>query len=288
VPIRNAFTVDLEDWFQGLTSTSARPERWGGYEPRIEANTDHLLGLLNEHGVRVTFFVLGPVAVQYPDMIRRIDAAGHEIGVHGYWHLKIHRLTPERFAQELDLALEVLAPLVSQPIIGHRAPYFSIDGRSLWALDVLREKGFRYDSSFFPTRNMLYGYPQAPRFPHTLGSAAAGRGLVEFPASTARWAGVNWPIAGGFYVRSLPYALVQQGIRQLNRQGQPAILYMHPWELDTGQRFYQVTLRERLTHYHGRRSLEGKLRRLFADFCFAPVRHLLDMKVPGAHDSDRF
>jgi polysaccharide deacetylase family protein (PEP-CTERM system associated) len=276
VPIRNAFTVDLEDWFQGLTSTSARPERWDGYEPRVEANTDRLLALLDEHGVLGTFFVLGPVAVQYPDLIRRIDAAGHEIGVHGYWHLMVHRLTPERFAEELDLALEVLAPLVTRPIIGHRAPYFSINGQSLWALDVLREKGFRYDSSFFPTRNMLYGYPQAPRFPHMIGNPSDGNGLAEFPASTARWAGVNWPIAGGLYVRSLPYAVVRQGIRQLNRQGQPAILYMHPWELDTDQHFYHVTPRERLTHYHGRRSLEGKLHRLFADFCFAPVRHVLD------------
>lgn len=275
--LANSFTIDLEDWFQGLTSTNARPQEWDRLEPRVEANTDRLLALMDEYQVHGTFFVLGLVAERYPDLIRRVAAAGHEIGVHGHEHLMVRRLTPERFGQELDRACDALGRLASaappgqeRPIAGHRAPYFSINGESLWALDVLRERGFRYDSSFFPTRNMLYGYPQAPRFPHRLAN-----GLVEFPVSTARWLGMNWPIAGGFYVRTLPYAVVRQGIRQLNRQGQPAILYVHPWELDTGQHYTQVTARERLTHYHGRGTLESKLRRLFTDFKMAPLGDLL-------------
>ncbi len=280
--VTNAFTVDLEDWFQGLTSTNRQADEWHRHEARVEANTDRLLALLDEYGVRGTFFVLGLVAQQYPDMIRRIDAAGHEVGVHGYWHLMVRRLTPQRFGEELERALETLTPLVSRPIIGHRAPYFSIDGSSLWALDVLADKGFRYDSSFFPTRNMLYGYPDAPRFPHRAGT---GGRLIEFPVSTARWAGINWPIAGGFYVRTLPYALVRLGIQQLNRQGQPAILYVHPWEMDTGQRYKRVTARERLTHYHGRRGLERKLRRLFTDHSFAPLGEMLHLAQ--APDSQR-
>ena len=267
--LANSFTVDLEDWFQGLTSTNARPEDWPGLEPRVEANTDRLLALMEEYRVHATFFVLGLVAAQYPDLIRRIVAAGHEIAVHGYGHLKVRRLTPARFAQELDRACDVLGPLAGRSLAGHRAPYFSINGDSLWALDVLQEKGFRYDSSFFPTRNMLYGYPQAPRFPHRLDN-----GLVEFPVSTARWLGINWPIAGGFYVRTLPFSIIRQGIRQLNRQGRPAILYVHPWELDTGQRYSRVTARERVTHYNGRRTLENKLRRLFAEFAIKPLGEL--------------
>jgi polysaccharide deacetylase family protein (PEP-CTERM system associated) len=274
----NAFTIDLEDWFQGLTSTNPQPERWDSYEARVEANTLRLLALLDGFGVRATFFVLGHVAARYPDLIRHIAGAGHEVGVHGYWHLKVHRLTPERFVAELDRALEVLTPLVSQPIIGHRAPYFSINGQSLWALDVLLEKGFRYDSSFFPTRNMLYGYPDSPRFPHRLGPG----GLVEFPVSTAQWLGISWPIAGGFYVRVLPYFVVRRGIRQLNRQGQPAIMYMHPWELDTDQDYRRVTLRERVTHYHGRRRLDRKLRQLFTEFKFSPLSSLLDSEMSTA------
>jgi len=189
----NAFTVDLEDWFQGLTSTNSRPSTWGLLEARLEKNALRLLALLDEYGVRATFFVLGHVAKHYPDLIRQIDAAGHEIGVHGFWHRMVHRMDPQQFAQELDSALEMLTPLASRPILGHRAPYFSINGRSLWALDVLRQKGLCYDSSFFPTRNMLYGYPESPRYPHIIES----RELVEFPVSTVRWGGLNLPIAGG-------------------------------------------------------------------------------------------
>jgi polysaccharide deacetylase family protein (PEP-CTERM system associated) len=269
----NAFTVDLEDWYQGLTSTNRQPERWPAYEARLAENTEHLLALLGERGVRATFFVLGPVAEQYPDLVRQIDAAGHELAVHGYWHQRVDRLDPERFAGELDRAVQALSPLASQPVVGHRAPYFSIDDHSLWALEVLSESGFRYDSSFFPTRSMLYGYPGAPRFPCRVGERGE---LVEFPVSTARWLGVTWPMGGGFYVRALPYGVIRAGIRQLNRQGQPAILYMHPWELDTEQDFRQVTLRERVSHYHGRQGLEKKLRRLFGEFSFSPLRELVD------------
>jgi polysaccharide deacetylase family protein (PEP-CTERM system associated) len=287
----NAFTVDLEDWYQGLTSTNPYPEQWASYEARLEGNTDRLLDLLDEHGVEATFFVLGHVAGQYPDLIRRIDAAGHEIGVHGYWHDKVHRLTPDQFAAELERSIQVLEPLVSRPIVGHRAPYFSINKHSLWALDVLLDMGFDYDSSFFPTRNMLYGYPEAPRFPCRPAASGAddarrgGRGdlgssLVEFPVSTARWLGANWPIGGGFYVRASPYAIIRAGIRQLHRQGQPAIMYVHPWELDTEQRYSKVTLRERVTHYHGRRGLVAKLSSLFQDFTFVSLRRLLDL-VPA-------
>jgi polysaccharide deacetylase family protein (PEP-CTERM system associated) len=291
VKIVNAFTVDLEDWFQGLTSTNPHPEAWATYEARLEGSTARLLALLDKHDVKATFFVLGHVADQYPDLIRQLDAAGHEIGVHGYWHQMVHRLTPERFAAELDRALEVLTPLVRQPPIGHRAPYFSINGQCLWALDVLRDRGFRYDSSFFPTRNMLYGYPEAPRFPCRVGNEGSshrgdgGDMLVEFPVSTARWLGINWPIGGGFYVRALPYGIIRSGIRQLHRQQQAAILYMHPWELDTEQHYDKVTLRERVTHYSGRRRLNQKLERLFGEFAFLTLRDLLDQGWQGHRES---
>ena len=271
--MRNAFTVDLEDWYHGLTSTNRWPDLWPELESRVEGSTDLLLEVLAEHDVRATFFVLGAVAEQHRDVVRRVVGAGHEIGVHGYGHADIHRLTPERFADEIDQALGVLAPLVNEPIIGHRGPYFSINHDSLWALDVLRERGFRYDSSFFPTRSLLYGYPEAPRWPHRIGT---GDGLVEFPISTVRVGGFNWPVAGGFYTRALPYELVRRGIEGLNRQGHPAILYIHPWELDTGQRYNQVTPRERVTHYHGRRGLENKLHRLLADFDFFALSDLLN------------
>lgn len=271
--VKNAFTVDLEDWYQAVTSLNAYPEAWARYESRIHINTERLLTLLDEFKIKATFFVLGCVAEDYPELIRKINNAGHEIGIHGYRHRMIHRLTPKGFAAELDSALEAVLPLVSQEIIGHRAPYFSINARSLWALDVLREKGFRYDSSFFPTRNMLYGYPDAPRIPHKPGDDD----LVEFPLSTVRWGGVTWPIAGGFYLRAFPYYIIQKGIQELNQKGLPAIMYVHPWELDVDHRYNQVTPREWIVQYIGRGKLENKLRRLMSEFKFTSLGDLLDI-----------
>lgn len=275
-PIVNAFTVDLEDWFQAVTSLNARSAEWGRFEPRVELNTYRLLGLLGEYGVRGTFFVLGEVARAYPRLIRSIAAAGHEIGLHGDRHRNIHRLTPATFAAELDAALAAIRPLTDRPVIGHRAPYFSINDRNLWALDVLWEKGFCYDSSFFATRNTLYGYPGSPRFPHRTNH---GR-LVEFPVSTVRWGRLTLPAAGGFYLRLMPYAYTAAAIRRIHREGQPAVLYLHPWELDAGHRYNRVTAREWIVQYTGRASTEAKLRRLFSEFRFAPLGQLLEEMLP--------
>ena len=234
--------------------------------------TERLLVILREYGVHATFFVLGYVADQHPTLIERIAAAGHEIGVHGYYHRFVSRLTPDLFTDELERSVQAVERITGERPLGHRAPYFSINASTPWAFDVLETLGFRYDSSVFPVRTTLYGYPDAPRFPYH----PAGHTLTEFPISTARLGGVDWPMAGGFYMRALPYAGVRWAIRRLNRQGQPAILYVHPWELDLGQVYRQVTPRERVTHYYGRRSLEHKLHRLFTDFRFGPLRSLLD------------
>jgi len=271
---RNAFTVDLEDWYHGLTSTNRRPEMWSQCESRVVQNTGRLLGLLAEHNVKATFFVLGKVAEQYPDLIRSIAAQGHEIGVHGYAHRNIRRLDPPRFAAELEEALTLLQPLTPHPIIGHRAPYFSIDRSNLWALDVLAERGFVYDASVFPARNGLYGYPGAPRCPYRV--SAGAHSLIEFPAATIRLAGLTIPMAGGFGARMTPGALLRWTIRRLNKEGVPAVTYVHPWELDTAQHYNQVTLRERVTHYWGRSTTQQKLSRLFASFEFGPLRDLIE------------
>jgi polysaccharide deacetylase family protein (PEP-CTERM system associated) len=273
--IPNAFTVDLEDWYHGLTSTNRHPDLWPSLESRVVTSTERVLDLLAVCDVRATFFVLGKVAEQYPDLVRRVAAAGHEIGVHGYAHQKIHRLTRTEFAAEIDQSLALLRLLTPDLIIGYRAPYFSIDRSTLWALDILAERGLAYDSSVFPTRNMLYGYPDAPRRSYRVQTRT--HTLVEFPASTIRLAGLTLPVAGGFYARTIPGALTRWAIRRLNAEGIPAIVYVHPWELDTGQRYSRVTPRERVTHYHGRRGLEAKLRHLFRDFEFGPLRDLLDL-----------
>jgi polysaccharide deacetylase family protein (PEP-CTERM system associated) len=268
----NAFSVDLEDWFQGLTSTNPQVEEWPSFESRVIPATQMLLDILRVHDVQATFFVLGHVADQHPTLIEDIRAEGHELGVHGYFHRFVDRLTPDDFARDLERSIQAVERITGEVPLGHRAPYFSINRGTPWVFDVLQAQGLRYDSSFFPARTMLYGFPEAPRFPHYLN----GHALMEFPLSTVRLAGINWPIAGGFYLRTFPYAFIRWGIARLNRQGQPAIMYMHPWELDLDQDYDRVTPRERITHYHGRRGLAAKLGRLFTDFRFGTLSALLE------------
>lgn len=267
----NVFSVDLEDWFQGLTSTNPKIERWPALESRVVQATERLLSILHTHRVQATFFVLGYVADQHPALIEQICAAGHELGVHGYYHRFVHRLTPDEFTCELEQGIAAVERITGLRPLGHRAPYFSINAATPWAFDCMQKLGIRYDSSVFPTRSLLYGFPGAPRFPYQV----EGYGLMEFPVSTLQWRGTPFPILGGFYTRVLPYALTRWAIRRLNQQGQPAIIYIHPWELDTGQHFKQVTPRERITHYHGRHGLEAKLHRLFTDFRLTAMGTLL-------------
>jgi polysaccharide deacetylase family protein (PEP-CTERM system associated) len=267
----NAFTVDLEEWFQGLTSTNRQVAKWDEYESRVVSATHLLLGILREHDVRATFFTLGHVADRHPALMETICADGHELGIHGYYHRFVYRLTPAEFEAEITRSIEAVMRVNGEVPQGHRAPYFSVNASTPWAFEVLARNGLRYDSSVFPTRNMLYGFPGAPRLPYWM----AEHRLWELPASTVRWAGRTWPMSGGFYVRALPYAVTRWAIQRLHQTGEPAILYIHPWELDLGQRYRQVTPRERLTHYHGRRGLATKLHRLLSDFRFGPMRDLV-------------
>ena len=277
----NAFTIDLEDWFQGLTSTNPQVNQWPTFESRVVPATLRLLELLRAFRIQATFFVLGYVADCHPTLIEAIQADGHEIAVHGYWHCYVSRLSPAEFSKELERSVQAIAAITGQRPVGHRAPYFSINHTTPWVFEILRGHGFLYDSSIFPIRNGFYGYPGAPRFPYT----ASGAGLVEFQLSTVRLGGINWPVAGGFYMRVWPYAFVRWAIRQLNRHGQPAILYLHPWELDLDQPHHPVTPRERITHYAGRRHLEQKLRRLFSEFRFESLRALLEQSRHPQPDS---
>jgi polysaccharide deacetylase family protein (PEP-CTERM system associated) len=267
----NAFTVDLEDWYHGLTSTNRRPEQWPDLERRIVPATNRLLALLAEYDVRATFFVLGCVAEQHPHLVADIAAAGHEIAAHGYDHRFVHQFTPAEFTRDLERTLAALEAVTGRRPAGYRAPYFSINQETVWAFDVLADLGFIYDSSVFPMRGYIYGFPGAPRHPYRLPS-----GLVEFPASTWSLTGLTIPVAGGFYARMLPGWLVRRGLRRLNEAGRPAILYVHPWELDREQPRVHQTPRERLTHYGGRHTLAGKLARLFTTFTFRPLSDLVD------------
>jgi polysaccharide deacetylase family protein (PEP-CTERM system associated) len=275
--VPNAFTVDLEDWFHGLTSANRAPERWPVLESRVVGATRSLLTLLRAYSVKATFFTLGCVAEDHPKLIEAVAADGHELAVHGHRHRFVNRLSPAEFAYELEAASAALQRITGQAPAGHRAPYFSIDGRSLWALDALSQHGFTYDSSLFPVRTTLYGYAGAERGPGRVGT---GGRLAEFPVSTVCVGGRPLPFAGGFYMRTLPYPLVRWAVRRVRAEGLPVIFYLHPWELDLEQPMAAANPREQLTHYGGRRRLRSKLERLFSDFRFGPLASLLEMEQP--------
>jgi polysaccharide deacetylase family protein (PEP-CTERM system associated) len=274
--VQNALTIDLEDWYHAPKSTSRQPERWSTFEDRVVDPTHRLLTILEQGGVRATFFVLGYIADRFPDLVRRVADAGHEIGLHGYHHRQVFHLTRDQFRAELLRGREAVESAGGQKVIGHRAPMFSINGSALWALEELQDLGFRYDSSVFPTRNMLYGYPGAPRFPyHPLHASD----FVEFPMSTIRVAGVNVPVAGGFYLRFYPYRATRWALSRLNRAGHPAIVYLHPWELDPGHPRPSLTLREQFTHYYRLDRTEARLRKLLHDFRFCALADLWNHTV---------
>lgn len=269
-PLLNALTIDFEDWYQGL---EIPVDQWSTFEDRIEYSGSRVLELLAEAGVRATFFVLGYVAEKYPALVRAIAAAGHEIGTHGYSHTLIYTQKPETFRDELRRALHAVEDATGGKVRGHRAPFFSITNRSLWALDILAEAGITYDTSIFPVHNYRYGISDAPRWPYDI--RAGGATMREFPISTWRLLGQNVPIAGGAYFRILPYALTRAGLRSINRSGHSAVFYIHPWEFDPDHPRLALPRRIAATHYFNLRSTAARFRRLLRDFQFAPMREVL-------------
>jgi polysaccharide deacetylase family protein (PEP-CTERM system associated) len=274
--IANAFTVDVEDYFQVQAFASVVDrERWDTFPRRVEDNTRRLLRLADERGVRGTFFVLGWVAERFPSLVREIAAAGHEVASHGMSHRLIYEQTPEVFREETHRAKSLLEQIVQRPVLGYRAATYSITARSLWALDVLVEQGFRYDSSIFPMHHDNYGIPDAPARPYELTAPSGGR-LAEFPISVLRWHGLTLPVGGGGYFRLFPYAVTRWALRRINGEQEPFVFYLHPWEVDPGQpRIAAAGLKSRFRHYQNLSRCEARLRRLLADFPFAPVADVL-------------
>lgn len=272
----NALTIDVEDYYQVSAFESVvRYDDWPRFESRVERNTRRILELLDQAGVKATFFVLGWVAERHPELVRAIRDRGHEIGSHGYAHQRITTQTPEQFREETRRSKQLLEDAVGCPVIGYRAASYSITKKSLWALDILREEGFRYDSSIFPVRHDRYGIPGYERFCHRL-RRNGGEDLIEFPISTVKLAGVNIPIAGGGYLRIFPYSLIRWGIRRINMQEkQPAVIYLHPWELDPDQPRLRGSWLSRFRHYHHLEKTETRFRRLLTDFRFETMAGVL-------------
>ena len=261
----NALTIDVEDYFHVTAFTGDIDRaRWGSLESRVERNTARLGEIFARHEVRATFFVLGWVAERYPSIVRELHAAGHEIACHGLSHEVIYRQSPAVFREETIRAKALLEDLVGGPVRGYRAATYSIVRETLWALDVLAELGFEYDSSIFPVRHDLYGIPDAPRVPHRV---ASGR-LLEIPLTTVDIAGQRLPCGGGGYFRLLPYSMFKWALRRVNeRDRMPAVFYSHPWEIDPGQpRIKGASFKSRFRHYLNLEQTEARLQRLLTDF----------------------
>ena len=270
--ILNALSVDVEEHFQvAAFADSVSRDDWPRHESRVRRNTTALLDLFDEAGVRATFFVLGWVAERDPRLVREIADRGHEVGSHGYSHRLVYDQSPEEFRHETECSRRVLQDASGQPVRGYRAASFSIVRTSMWALDVLVETGFAYDSSVFPVLHDRYGVPGAQRRIHSC-RTPLGAELLEFPPSTIRIAGVTLPVAGGGYLRLLPLAVSSWAIGRLNRTDRmPAMVYLHPWEIDPDQPRIRGTLANRLRHYSGIQKMRAKLRGLLGRFRFGPV-----------------
>jgi polysaccharide deacetylase family protein (PEP-CTERM system associated) len=289
----------VEDYFKvsAFAPVVSRAD-WDGFERRVTQNTDRLLKIFAEHNVHATFFVLGWVAEREPLLVRRIAAAGHEIASHGYSHSLVYDQAPAEFRDDVRRSKAVLEAVIGQPVIGYRAPSFSITNRSLWALDVLIEEGFTYDASVFPIHHDRYGISSAPRHAFWIGHGTAleqgfpglngvegsparnersvGQALLEIPASTLRFVRTNFPVGGGGYFRLLPYRSTRWAISLVNSvEGKPVVFYLHPWEIDPEQPRLEAGWLSRFRHYHNLDATEVRLRRLLAEFRFDSVSAVL-------------
>jgi polysaccharide deacetylase family protein (PEP-CTERM system associated) len=265
----NVFSVDVEDYYhtEAMSATVLR-ERWNLMPSRVQGNTYRLFELLTKHNVRGTFFFLGWVAERFPDLVRDAVQLGHEVACHSYWHRPVYHLSPGEFREDTLRAKAVIEDAAGVPVRGYRAPSFSLIEGTKWAFDILAELGFTFDSSVHPIRHDLYSNPDAPRVPYRIGNGA----ILELPIATIRIGGSNFPFGGGGYFRLLPYAYMRWGLCRFNTiDAQPAIIYLHPWELDPSQPRLAAGLKTRLRQYSGLASAERKLDSLLRNFQFAPI-----------------
>ncbi len=266
----NAMSVDVEDYFQvSAFEQQVSRAQWEDQTLRVERNTDRILQMFDDAGVKSTFFTLGWVAERCPQLIQRIVAQGHELASHGYDHTRVYHQRPDEFRADIEKTRAILEDTGGVQILGYRAASYSIVEQNLWALDILAETGHQYSSSIYPIRHDLYGIPSAPRFAFRLSDS----GIREFPITTLEFAGKRWPFGGGGFFRLFPYALSRFGVARVNnKEKQPAIFYFHPWEIDPDQpRMQGISAKARFRHYLNLNRTEARLSRLLADFRWAPM-----------------
>lgn len=269
--IVNALSFDIEEYFQvAALSKAIGRTSWDEHPNRVTENTKRILDELAKHDVKATFFILGWVAERAPGLVRTIADQGHEIASHGYSHQLVYKQQPEEFREETRRSKSVLEDQAQAPVTSYRAASYSITPKSLWALDVLYEEGFRSDSSIFPIRHDLYGLSGGPDAPYHIELPCGGR-LLEFPISTTRFAGINWPVSGGGYFRLYPYPVSRFLANRLNRKGAPFVFYLHPWEVDPEHPDVEVSGFSRFRHYNNLKRTMPRLQNLLQDFRFSTI-----------------
>lgn len=290
IPVRelpDVMSIDLEDYFhvEAFADRISRAD-WPLFPSRVRRNTEAVLELLAAHGCKATFFVLGWVAERYPELIRNVAAAGHEIACHSYAHRRVNTLTPSEFRTDLRRACGAIEDACGKRPVGYRAPTFSIVKSSLWALEILTEEGFLYDSSIFPVRHDLYGFPDAPRWGHTV--EFNGGSIFEVPMSTVRLGGTNFPVGGGGYLRLLPMWYTRRAIRRIHeKEKKPVIVYFHPWEIDHDQPRLPGSWKSRFRHYTGLGRMKERLSSLLREGRFTTMIELVRMSHPLKQETVR-
>ena len=269
--VKNILTVDVEEAFHrnDLRLSHRQRELLGG---RVVDQTEQVVALLQAAGQQGTFFILGEVAERYPALIKRLAAAGFELGLHGYAHSLVYEQQEKEFLRETQAAKALLEALGGREVVGFRAPSWSITQRSLWALKVLAAMKFQYDSSILPARAYLGGVPHANPLIHRRTEAD----IIEVPPSIVSMGPFRLPFSGGLYLRTLPYGFIRRCIARLNKKGIPAVIYLHPWELDEGLPRLQLGWKGRYALYHNLKTTRAKVEQLLAEFSFAPVCEVLN------------
>ncbi len=269
-----ALTVDVEDYFHVSSFADVvRPDDWDHYECRVERSTRQMLELAAKHSTRGTFFILGWVAERYPELVREIQSAGHEIGCHSHMHQLVYELGASRFRADLIRARDTLEYITGEPVRMFRAPSFSITRQSLWALDILVEEAFDTDSSIYPVRHDRYGIPGSPKAPHIIPTRSGS--IREFPGLTCRVAGLTVPVGGGGYLRLFPWSVTSRLLQQIRREDRPLNVYLHPWELDLDQPRMVASLRSRFRHYQNLKTTAPKLSKLLTQFRLSTMSETL-------------
>lgn len=266
--IKNVLTFDVEEWHE-----ANYPEKIQGNSPgRLEEEVKEILEICREFGTRATFFVLGKAAEKYPELVKAIQADGHEVACHGYSHQMVSKMDLEGFRQDLGRSVRILKSITDKDILGFRAPSWSFDKSTSWAYPILTEQGFKYSSSVFPIKTFLYGFPDSPRFPYRVGD------ILEIPMSTLRLAGRNFPFSGGAFFRFLPLSIIEKGIKSINKKGQPVLIYLHPREIDPLAPKLELPFKENLVHYWGVNKVKGKLIAILKKFNFGSIEEIYGEK----------